>query len=164
VDKRNAQIGVLTSAPFGAHTKDDSDHFKPKKCNMAEHQQSKAAATRESLMGLEVRPVTLPQLRMRPDTPTLEVGETTPIKGALAHLHSDEAGIVALQEPGSDVTAVMLPVSRYLELVGKMLVRQRTGVVSPSGQIVPHESDFAEANVEPARERDPAWDPNNNGR
>jgi hypothetical protein len=132
---------------------------------MAEHKRSKASeAVADFTNSGEVSKPVLPELRLRPDTPTVEVRETTPITGALAHLQSDETGIIALQEPGSETTAVILPVDRYLELVGKMLVRQRTGVVNPYGQIVPHESDFAEVNVELVREKDPAWDPGNDRR
>jgi hypothetical protein len=60
-----------------------------------------------------------PDLHLRADVPTVEVDETTRAKGVLEKLQG-EAGLVALGEQAG-ISAVVVPIERYLELVGSQL-------------------------------------------
>lgn len=126
---------------------------------MVERRSSKASEAVEDFMhrGNEPRKPKLPELRLRSDMPTVAVSAATPLVDVVEQLRSEGVGVIALHEADSDAMAVMLPVERYLELVGKVLVGQRTGIVNPYGQLVPPESDFADAYVKQVNPRDEAW-------
>lgn len=126
---------------------------------MVERKPSKASRAVEDFMygGNEPRKSKLPELRLRSDMPTVAVSDKMPIADVVEQLESEGVSAIALREPSSDATTVMLTVERYLELVGKVLVGQRTGVVNSYGQFVPPESDFADAYVEQVNPKDEAW-------
>jgi hypothetical protein len=91
-----------------------------------------------------------PALRLRADAPALEATETTPLSDALVELRSRDVGVIALREPDAKPAAVVIPVERYCELVGKeilhgdgnKIMRAEDHVVEPS------ESVLADAYVE----------------
>lgn len=90
----------------------------------------------------------LPEVRLRADTPTLEVNEDTRIRGTLDQLQAGEVGAVALSEPGSKPSAVVIPIERYLELVTRELVAGR-GTIASQGRIIPEDSTLAAVHIEP---------------
>lgn len=131
---------------------------------MAERRRTKASEIVDDLMG---RPPTadevaknetnLPELRLRPDTPTAEIDSETLARGLIDRLRSDDVTALALRETGTEPTVVMLPLERYLELAGKELISRREGLVATlDGRLVPPESDFAALHVEVVDPRD-AW-------
>lgn len=56
-----------------------------------------------------------PELRLRADTPTIEVHEGTSGQEVLAHITPREYG-VALRDPDGTVKAMVVPLDRYIEL------------------------------------------------
>jgi hypothetical protein len=134
---------------------------------MAEQQRSKASEVVEDLMShplteeeLARRYPKVEKLRLRPDAPTAEIDETLPVKEVIERLRSDDSGVIALREPGSDATAVVIPVERYLELAGKELAGYSERVGTLDGRIIPTESAFAASHVEPV-DPDATWSHDN---
>jgi hypothetical protein len=87
---------------------------------MAEHR-SKAAFAREHLIESaasreEREQPKRPQLQLRRDAPSIEVGNATRITEALHELKTERIGTLALREPDGRPQAVILSVERYLEL------------------------------------------------
>jgi len=110
---------------------------------MAEEPRSKASQFMHELMerppspeSVAARSAQVPELRLRSDAPTLEISGATLVSDAVAQLGSKGIGAVALREPGVEPTAVVMPVARYLELVGTELVNDapkeaRAGGLAP---------------------------------
>lgn len=90
----------------------------------------------------------VPELRLRPDAPVMEIDEITPVKDALGQLRSEGIGAMALRESGGDATVVVIPVERYLELVGKELATDSPMVGTLDGRVMPAESAFVASYVE----------------
>jgi hypothetical protein len=96
-----------------------------------------------------------PALRWRANAPSVEVDEATPVRRVLDRLSSEALGSVGIREPGSDVTAVVVPVERYLQLVATELATDQTKrVATLDGQIVPSEDAFAASHVEQVNPQD----------
>lgn len=91
----------------------------------------------------------LPELRLRADAPALEIDETTTVMDALERLESSDIGALALRTPrGTDPTALIIPVERYLELVGKELLHSPSKVVGESNDFTPPDAALEAVNVE----------------
>jgi hypothetical protein len=95
----------------------------------------------------------VPELRLRADTPALEVTDATPVSDALEELRSQGLGTIALRSPDAEPTAVVLSVERYLELAGKELLNG-VDMVARDGIMVPSESAFAISHVEQVNPND----------
>lgn len=93
------------------------------------------------------RGLLLPELRLRTDTPTIEVDETTPVIQALARLGEEETGAVAIRERNGEPQAVVLSVERYLQLAGKE-INSAAKVGTLEGSLVPTATAFERAHVE----------------
>jgi hypothetical protein len=123
---------------------------------MTEQRRSKASELREDLMR---HPLTseelarkypkVEELRLRSDVPTAEIDNALPVKEVVKRLRSEDVGIVALREPESDTTAVVIPIERYLELAGKELASHSERVGTLDGRIIPVDSAFAASHVAP---------------
>jgi hypothetical protein len=83
----------------------------------------------DALPPRELRPER-PQLRLRADVPSVEVSETTRVQEILSRLDSEDTRRVLLSSPEAGVTAVVVPIDRYIDLVGTELEFE----VSHSGQ------------------------------
>lgn len=96
---------------------------------MAEKPRSKASQFLDELAQRSPSPESVaamsprvPELRLRADAPSLEINGSTLVSNAVAQLRSETVGAIVLREPGAEPTAVVMPVERYLELVGTELV------------------------------------------
>jgi hypothetical protein len=126
---------------------------------------SKAGDVLRHLMSRELSPrqqaqrhPRVPALRLRADTPTLDVTETTAVGDALKELQAQGVGTMALREQGTESTAVVLSVERYLELVGKELIRNEYNKeMRIDHVVVPTEEAFAASHVEPVNPDD-TWE------
>ncbi len=74
----------------------------------------------------------------------------------MERFRSDDVDVIALREPGSDATAVIIPVERYLELAGKELAGYSERVGTLDGRMIPAESAFEASYVEPV-DPDATW-------
>jgi hypothetical protein len=89
----------------------------------------------------------LPELRLRADTPTIEIDETTPVVQALARLGMEATETLALREPSGEPTAIVLSVERYLQLASQEIARARL-VGGTDGRTAPEEDAFSRTHVE----------------
>lgn len=89
----------------------------------------------------------LPELRLRADAPALAIDETTPAQGVLDRLRISEVGALALREPDAEPAAVVISAERYLELIGKELLTDRSTIAS-NGRRMLMESALAGSYVE----------------
>jgi hypothetical protein len=97
----------------------------------------------------------VPDLRLRADTPTLDVTEATAVGDALKELQAQGIGTMALREQGAGPTAVVLSVERYLELVGTQLIRDEySKIMRVDHVVVPTDEAFAALHVEPVNPND----------
>lgn len=122
---------------------------------MTEPRRSKASELADDLTRRELsdrewesRHPKVPELRLRADAPAIAIDEVTPVTDALKRLRGEAVGAMALRQADGHSTAVVIPVERYLELVGKELASGSRWVGTLDGQIVPVESAFAESYVE----------------
>jgi hypothetical protein len=99
----------------------------------------------------------LPPIRLRADVASLDVDEATPVTDALTGLQSRGVDALALRELGSDATAVVLPVERYLDLVAKELLNGNQLVAQPGGRVTPTEAAFAASYVEEVNPGEGTW-------
>jgi hypothetical protein len=130
---------------------------------MAEQPKSKAAQLREDLMRHPLTPEEVAQrypkveaLRLRSDAPSVEIDDALPAKRVIEQLQSEDVDAIALHEQGSDPTAVIIPVERYLELVGKELAGYTELVGTLDGRLIPPGPAFAASYVEPV-DPDATW-------
>lgn len=56
-----------------------------------------------------------PLLKLRPDTPAVELNESTRVADIIAPLSPREFG-VALRDPSGEVQAMVVPIERYIEM------------------------------------------------
>lgn len=123
---------------------------------MSEKRRTKASEVVENLMSRPLPPEEVarrypkaPKLRLRADTPAIEIDGTTSAKAVVDQLQSDRLDTVAVREIGAEAVAVLLPVERYLELVGNELSRRHHDlVVGPHGHFQPQDSELAVLHVE----------------
>jgi hypothetical protein len=108
------------------------------------------AHPREPGEHLAARRRLVPELRLRADTPTVDLSESTSAANIALHLHGADAGPLALRERTADVTAVVVPLARYLELVEVQLAYDPATqpVADLAGHIGPSEAAFAASRVE----------------
>ncbi len=92
------------------------------------------------------RGLLLPELRLRPEAPYIEIDEATSVVMTLSRLAAEESGALAIREPRGEPQAVVLSVERYLELAGKEI--NSTPKVGVEGRLVPNEAAFDRAHVE----------------
>jgi len=130
---------------------------------MSERPKSKARDAVEDLMRNPLTPEELAhrypkveELRLRPDAPTAEIDEALPVKEVIERLRSEDVGVIALRESGSDATVVIVPVERYLELASKELAGYSERVGTLDGRMIPVESAFEASYVEPV-DPDATW-------
>jgi hypothetical protein len=90
----------------------------------------------------------VPELRLRADVPAVEIDEATTASNVLAHMRSENVGTIALHEPIVNVTAVVMPVERYLELVGSELANDPFHKEAGPRGIAPTEAALAAVHVE----------------
>lgn len=90
-----------------------------------------------------------PELQLAMNTPTLTVDETSHLKDVLPKVREDD-DILALRERDSSPSAVVIPVKRYLELVGIQLASNdpRVDRVAENGLIAPTSEALAARHVE----------------
>ncbi|HST54333.1 MAG TPA: hypothetical protein VLJ42_00360 [Solirubrobacteraceae bacterium] len=131
---------------------------------MLDERRNEASETVKDLMSRAVSPEEmarrhpkLPELRLRSDTPTVEIDDTTPIKDSVNRLKSKDVDAIGIREAGSDVAAVILPVERYLELAAKELAGKTFDWVGTLDRhLVPHDDAFAASHVEQI-DRNETW-------
>lgn len=90
----------------------------------------------------------VPELRLRADVPAVEIDGATTASNVLAHMRSENVGTIALHEPSVNVTAVVMPVERYLELVGTELANDPFHKEAGPRGIAPTEAALAAVHVE----------------
>lgn len=95
-----------------------------------------------------------PELRLRPDAPAVEVDATTRVQDVVARLASEDVGCVALRDASAGVTAMVMPVERYLELVGTELATDPNKVATLDGDLAPTAAATAASYVEQVNPRD----------
>jgi hypothetical protein len=87
-----------------------------------EWQPGKATEFDDAMEGRTLKPGELwperPQLRLRPDVPSVEVSEHTRVQDVLGRLKNGDVGSLALRDPSGNVTAMVVPVEQYVELAG----------------------------------------------
>jgi len=107
-----------------------------------------------------------PELRLRADAPAVVVDEATRVRDVVGRLQSEDVGSIALRNPDGGVTAMVVPVERYLELVGTQLATDPNKVATLDGRLMPSEVSIAASYVEQVNPRDtwgrpiPGYDPN----
>lgn len=90
-----------------------------------------------------------PKLRLRADTPAVDIDETTSATSVVKQLQGERLDTAVIRETGAQAVAVLLPVERYLELVGNELARRHHDlIVGPHGDFRPQDSALAELHVE----------------
>ena len=119
---------------------------------MTEQAKSKAQLAREELMtpGSRDAAYRSPEsidVQLRADAPTVEIDETTPARSLVDQLRADSVDLIAMHEPNVGVTAVVVPVERYLALVSKEL--ETSEHIGVSGKLIPTDAAFAASYVEP---------------
>lgn len=90
-----------------------------------------------------------PELRLRREIPTVEIHKTTPAQDILERLGQEDVRSVALRDPETGVTAVVVPVARYLELAGAELANDpfnKEGRLD--GRMAPSDAAYAASDVE----------------
>jgi hypothetical protein len=88
----------------------------------------------------------LPELRLRTDTPAIEIDEATSVVQALTHLREEETDTVAIREPNGEPRAIILSVDRYLELAGEEI---NSAPKTPrDGRLVPTNAAFERTHVD----------------
>jgi hypothetical protein len=92
------------------------------------------------------RGLLLPELRLRADTPAVEVDSATPVTEALSGLGA-ETDTLAIREQHGEPQAIVLSVERYLELAGKE-IHSAPKIGTLDGRIMPQEATFSRAHVE----------------
>jgi hypothetical protein len=91
----------------------------------------------------------VPELRLRADAPAVDINKTTHIRDVLSRLQDKDVGGVALRDPSTGPVAVVVPVERYLDLVGKELANDPSNKVGTlDGHIAPAETAIAASYVE----------------
>lgn len=101
------------------------------------------------------RGLLLPELRLRSDTPAIEIDGTTQVVGALTSLGAEPSGTLALRESSGEPRALVISVERYLQLAGQE-VRNAQRVSTTDGRLVPEEAAFTRTHVEQVDSRD-SW-------
>jgi hypothetical protein len=121
---------------------------------MAEQSRSKAAQVAHDLVTQPIpegerrrRGLLLPELRLRANTPTVDINETTSVGAALTRLEGEQGGTLALREPSGEPKAIVLSVERYLQLVSKE-INSAPKVGALDGRVMPTDDAFANAHVE----------------
>jgi len=122
---------------------------------MTEQRPTKASKVVDRLMSRKLSPREIaerypqaPELRLRADAPAVEIDETTPVVDVLERLGNSDIGALALRPRGADPTAVVVPIERYLELVGKELLHSRGKVVGASNDFRPPDAALETVSVE----------------
>jgi hypothetical protein len=102
----------------------------------------------------------LPALRLKVEL-TADVAEPGSIATAMEALAHGQARNVMIHDSVNDLSAVLVPLERYVELVGKELQGSQLRDATPDGRLIP--ADLADAEVEMS---DPAadWSPSQGDR
>lgn len=91
----------------------------------------------------------VPELRLRADAPAAEVDENTRVQEVVKRLQSEAAPIIALRDMATGATAVVMPVERYLQLVGTELVNDPLNQVGGlEGHIAPTDAALRASHIE----------------
>jgi hypothetical protein len=128
------------------------------------HRKGKATELLDDLMSHPLSPEEvarrqphIPELRLRDDTPAVEIAETTRVQDVLGRLEDTDS--LALRNSAAEPLAVVISVERYLELVGKELARDPWHKVGTlDGRVVPRDEDLAAGHVEQVDPTAP-WQP-----
>lgn len=128
---------------------------------MAEKHVSKASQLREDLMAhplaseaIAKKYPKVPELRLRADTPVVEIDDATLATDVIEELQRKDTGVVAVRKPGEAAMAIVLPVERYLELAGSELASHSEQVGTLDGRLMPADSAFAASSVEQVNQGD----------
>jgi hypothetical protein len=89
-----------------------------------------------------------PELRLRPDVPSIDVSEATRAYEILDKLGQDEISGLALRSLNGVVTAMVVPLDRYLELATSDLKGSHNKEATNDGRVIPAEATFAASYVE----------------
>ncbi|HEV3323793.1 MAG TPA: hypothetical protein VG147_16575 [Solirubrobacteraceae bacterium] len=129
---------------------------------MVEQRQTKASKLEDELSRHSVSPEWRrkpPALRLRADTPELRVEAATRISDALARLRDSEVDMLSLRPDGSEPTAIVMPVERYLALVGSEMFHSSNGkIATTDGDFRPGDDVMEAAHVEQVDPTEP-WSP-----
>lgn len=88
-----------------------------------------------------------PEVRLRADVPSVEVGEATQAQGIVDKLRQENLGGLALCTPDGAVTAMVVPVERYLNLtVSGLKDGLKEGTID--GRVAPTDAALAASYVE----------------
>jgi hypothetical protein len=99
-----------------------------------------------------------PELRLRADAPSVTVDDTMRAQEVTERLQADDTELIALRDSETGkVTAVALPLARYLQLVGTELAAEPFNKEATlDGRIVPSDDAFAASYVEQVNPAD-SW-------
>jgi len=88
-----------------------------------------------------------PEVRLRTDVPAVEVGMMTRAREVVSRLQGDDISTLALRMPNGEVSAMVVPVERYLELASlELKAGPKEGTLD--GRIVPRGDRLEAAGVE----------------
>ena len=99
----------------------------------------------------------VPELRLRPDAPGVTVDDNTLGSEIVERLGEKDS--LALYDHSGAARAIVLPLERYIQLVGTELVNDpRNNVATPDGRISPTDEALAASYVEQVNRED-TWGP-----
>jgi hypothetical protein len=78
-----------------------------------------------------------PKLRLKEDVDTVEVAPDTPVAEVFERMASDGQHRVALRRPDGEISAVVIPVERYVQLIGTELAGSTYTVADRGGRVAP---------------------------
>lgn len=97
-----------------------------------------------------------PQLRLRSEVVQRALGPDAPVKAALGPVAAHDAEAVALHDPDSGVTAVVVPAEQYLELVISYIRDHGHWEMQLDGRAAPPEGTLSAFGVEQANPQE-SW-------
>jgi hypothetical protein len=121
---------------------------------MTERRDKKASRVLEDLTSHTLTPEErakrepkVPELRLRPDTPAIEISATS-IADIVGRLRNEQLDILAIRDAQTDAVAVVLPIEQYLALAGKEIARRHNDWIISAGGRMPLESTLTDAHIE----------------
>lgn len=89
-----------------------------------------------------------PALQLRQDVLSQALAPTARVEDVLKHLGGETLDHVALHDPTSGVTAVAVPLERYLQLIGADVADRDQLEVGLDGRMLPSDATLAASGVE----------------
>ena len=121
----------------------------------------KATEFDDAMEGRALKPGELwperPRLRLRSDVPSVEVSEHTRIHDVLGRLKNKDLSSIALRDQSGAVTAMIVPVEKYVELAGAAIEGDDQFEATLESSIVPSPTALAALHIEQIDEQ-AKWD------